>query len=54
MYIQKYKNNQTTSTKCQYQAEHSKPIWCFEEKELLRRRIRVISRHAHPTVTWKP
>ncbi len=27
-YIVIYKNNQTTSTKCQYQAAASKPKWC--------------------------
>jgi hypothetical protein len=26
------KNNQTTSTKCQYQAAASNPKWCDEEK----------------------
>jgi len=27
-----YKNNQTTSTKCQYHAAASKPKWCVGEK----------------------
>lgn len=52
-----YKNSQTTSTKCQYQAAASKPKWCLEVKWYCRCRTRHVSRNREPIITcrpWKP
>lgn len=49
-----YKNNQTTSTKCQYQAAHSNPtIWLFEFNILVNR-TRDTVRNTEPIITCNP
>jgi len=49
-----YKNNQTTSTKCQYQAAHSNPIMWFCELINLLNRVRETARKIDPMMTWRP
>src|ERR1700752_5189531 len=52
--MQVNKNNQTTSTKCQYQAAASKPKWrCGVNWPSLARNQHTIRKHV-PTITWKP
>lgn len=48
------KNNQTTSTKCQYQAEASNPKWWLGLKTPNCIRIKVNPRNNVPTSTWSP
>lgn len=49
-----YRNNHTTSTKCQYQAAASKPKWWFDVKWYLIRRKRQTSRNVDPIITCRP
>ena len=49
-----YKNNHTTSTKCQYQAAASNPKWCEELNSPFVWRKRVTKRKIVPTNTCKP
>jgi len=52
-----YKNNQTTSTKCQYHAAASNPKWWFDEKCNVVCRSRHAVRNVVPIITcspWKP
>lgn len=49
-----YKNNHTTSTKCQYQAAASKPKWWDGEKWNLFIRNRQIIKNDVPIITWSP
>lgn len=53
-YMFKYKNNQTTSTKCQYQAAASNPKWCILDRWPLYIRIRQINKNVVPIITWIP
>jgi len=46
--------SQTTSTKCQYQAAVSNPIWCVVLKPLFMFLQYERIRRAVPTITWKP
>ena len=51
------KNNQTTSTKCQYQIANSNPKWCLYTSSLLRVRTKHHVRNNVPIITcrpWKP
>lgn len=49
-----YRNNHTTSTKCQYQAAASNPKWWFDVKWYLISRRRHTSRNVEPIITWRP
>lgn len=49
-----YKNNQTTSTKCQYQAAASNPKWCDGEKCKVFIRSQEIIKNNVPIITCKP
>jgi hypothetical protein len=49
-----YKNSQTTSTKCQYQAAHSKPTRWFDVLIIFLNRIIEIKRNVDPISTWMP
>jgi len=49
-----YKNSQTTSTKCQYQAAHSNPTIWFEELIMFLKRIIEIKRNVDPIRKWIP
>jgi len=53
-YSIEYKNNQTTSTKCQYQAAHSNPTMWFEELTMFLNRSIEISKKVEPISTWIP
>ncbi len=56
-YSMEYRNNQTTSTKCQYQAAHSNPMICCWELINFLNRKRDTKRKIDPTITcipWKP
>lgn len=46
-----YRNSHTTSTKCQYQAEHSNPTRDSLLKEGSKFRIREIIRNIDPMIT---
>jgi len=49
-----YKNSQTTSTKCQYQAAASNPKWCPLEKWFdIRRAVHTI-KNVVPMMTCRP
>ena len=48
------KNNQTTSTKCQYQAAASKPKWCFVVKWNFIYLNKQTVKKIVPIITWKP
>lgn len=55
--METYRNNQTTSTKCQYQAAASNPKWCSEVKWYWICRRRQTARKVEPIMTcrpWKP
>lgn len=52
--METYKNSQTTSTKCQYQAAASKPKWCLDVKWNSSCRIRQMVRNVDPIMTWSP
>jgi len=53
-YSIEYRNNQTTSTKCQYQAAHSNPtIWSWELAKFVNR-FNEINRKEVPMITWSP
>jgi len=49
-----YKNNQTTSTKCQYHAAASNPKWWFDEKCNAMCRNRHVVRNVVPIITCSP
>jgi len=49
-----YKNNQTTSTKCQYQAAASKPKWWLDEKWKFKWRNQQTNKNVVPINTWIP
>ena len=49
-----YKNNHTTSTKCQYQAAHSNPIRWVGVLIILLNRNSEIVRKIDPMITWIP
>lgn len=49
-----YRNNHTTSTKCQYHAAASKPKWCLDVKWYFNCRSRQIIRKVEPIITWRP
>lgn len=49
-----YKNNQTTSTKCQYHAAASNPKWWFDEKCSVICRSRHVVRKVVPIITCSP
>jgi hypothetical protein len=52
-----YKNSQTTSTKCQYQAAASNPKWWFDEKWRVICWSRHVVRNVVPIITcslWNP
>ena len=49
-----YKNNHTTSTKCQYHAAASNPKWCLAEKWQLYKRYKHTARNVVPIRTCKP
>lgn len=53
-YTDIYKNNHTTSTKCQYQAAASNPKWWEEEKWNNIWRKRQIEINVVPIITWIP
>ena len=53
-YTKIYKNSQTTSTKCQYQAAASNPKWWFEEKWDLYNRNKHTAKKVVPIITCKP
>ena len=52
--MNEYKNNQTTSTKCQYQIDDSKPRWWSLENWLFICRINVTNKKILPIITCKP
>lgn len=52
--MNKYKNNHTTSTKCQYHAAASNPKWWYEEKWFFIERIKQINKKIVPINTWIP
>lgn len=49
-----YRNNHTTSTKCQYHAAHSNPTMCGDEFLKLLNRISDTVRNVEPIITWIP
>jgi len=49
-----YRNSQTTSTKCQYQAAASNPKWWFDEKCSVVCRRRHVVRNVVPIITCNP
>lgn len=49
-----YKNNQITSTKCQYQIANSKFILCILEKWIFIIRYKEINKKIDPINTCKP
>lgn len=49
-----YKNNQTTSTKCQYHAAHSNPMICSGELIIFLNRFRDTTKKIDPMITWRP
>jgi hypothetical protein len=49
-----YRNNQTTSTKCQYHAAASNPKWWFDEKCNVVCRRRHVVRKVVPIITCNP
>jgi len=49
-----YKNSQTTSTKCQYQAAASNPKWCEAENWNVRCRSKQTNKKVVPIITWIP
>ena len=49
-----YKNNQTTSTKCQYQEAASNPKWWVLVKWKLFNLIKQTNKKIVPTITWNP
>ncbi len=49
-----YKNNQTTSTKSQYQAAASNPKWCLAEKWQLYSRRKHTDKKVVPIITRRP
>lgn len=49
-----YKNSQTTSTKCQYQAAASKPKWWSDVKWYCTCRSRHTARKVEPMITCSP
>jgi len=53
-YRKVYRNNQTTSTKCQYQIDISNPRWCVLEKIFILKRRKEINRKIVPTMTCRP
>ena len=48
------KNNQTTSTECQYQAENSKFKWAKESHDKISIRYNLPEINIHPNKTWNP
>lgn len=52
--METYRNSQTTSTKCQYQAAASKPKWCFEVKWNFNCRTKHTRRNVEPIITCRP
>ena len=50
-YIHTYKNSQTTSTKCQYQAAASNPKWWWLEKWWFSSRKKQTVRKVEPMIT---
>lgn len=50
----KYKNNHTTSTKCQYQAEHSNPVKCSSLVFIFFIRNKFTPKKVDPMITWRP
>lgn len=53
-YTTENKNNQTTSTKCQYQAAASNPKWWDLEKWAFNDRTQITNKNKVPTITWNP
>ena len=53
-YTQTYKNNHTTSTKCQYHIANSKPKWCFIPKWPFHNLNKQYVKKHVPIITWKP
>lgn len=53
-YTEIYKNSQTTSTKCQYQAAISNPIWWFILICILFMYNRFTDKKVVPIITWIP
>lgn len=49
-----YKNNQTISTKCQYQAAASNPKWWIFEKWINKFRKKQINKKVVPIITCNP
>ena len=49
-----YKNNHTTSTKCQYQQANSNPKWWLLEKLPFSKRKKQTIKKKVPTKTWNP
>ena len=54
MYMAANKNSQTTSTKCQYHAAASKPMWLSGVKWPFNALKRQTAKKIVPTITWKP
>lgn len=53
-YTTENKNNQTTSTKCQYHAAASNPKWWLLVNWLLINRTQIYNKNKVPTITWNP
>lgn len=53
-YILVYRNSQTTSTKCQYQAAHSNPVTCVGDVSLFVIRLVVMIKNVVPIRTCNP
>jgi len=49
-----YKNNHTTSTKCQYHAAASNPKWWIDEKWFIKCRTKQTNKNVVPIITWSP
>jgi hypothetical protein len=52
--MKEYRNSHTTSTKCQYQAEHSNPTKDCLLKEGSMFRVIDTSKNTVPMITWSP
>ena len=49
-----YRNNHTTSTKCQYQAAHSNPTMCLFDALMFMKRANEMVKKMDPMITWSP
>lgn len=53
-YTAPYRNSQTTSTKCQYRIDDSRPMWCSAVKWYAIIRKNATAMKIVPIITWNP